>query len=115
MTRKTTKIIAPSHIELQQAKIAEKAAKKARRKQAEEGSEELRIKLTELIRKQIPQIEKDLSDMAPKERCDTIAKLAPYVLPRLVGQPVSNDTEESDTDELAELASRTAQTTELAN
>jgi len=108
MPRKNIKKIVPTQIEMQQAKIAEKAAKKARRKQAEEGSEELRIKLTELIKKQIPQIEQDLSDMTPKERCDTIAKLAPYVLPRLMGQAVSNDVDEPDTDELSVLANTTS-------
>ena len=108
MPRKATKSVSLSVIEKQQAKVAEKAAKKARRKQAEEGSEELRIKLTELIKKQIPQIEQDLSDMTPKERCDTIAKLAPYVLPRLMGQAVSNDADEPDTDELSVLANTTS-------
>lgn len=98
----------PTQLELQQKKVEEKAAKKARRKQAEEGSEELRIKLTELIKKQIPQIEKDLRDMTAKERCDTIAKLAPYVLPKLVGSATSSDTDEVETDELTELANRTS-------
>ena len=106
MPRKTRAIV-PTQIEMQQAKVAEKAAKKARRKQAEEGSEELRIKITDLIKKQIPQIEKDLADMTAKERCDVIAKLAPYAVPRLIGQAASSDSEEPETDELAELASRT--------
>lgn len=107
MPRKATKAVVPTQIELQQAKVAEKAAKKARRKQAEEGSEELRIKLTELIRKQIPQIEKDLANMTAKERCDTIAKLAPYVLPKLIQTPLPSDSDEPETNELTELANRT--------
>jgi hypothetical protein len=93
---------------MQQAKVAEKAAKKARRKQAEEGSEELRIKLTELIRKQLPQNEKDLAEMSAKERCDTIAKLAPYVLPKLIQKPMGEETDDVETNELAELANRTS-------
>lgn len=104
MPRKSTK---PTNIEQQQSKVAEKAAKKARRAQAEEGAEELRIKLTELIKKQVPQIEKDLESMTAKERCDTIAKLAPYVLPKLIGSPNSPDNEEAEVDELTELANRT--------
>ena len=104
MPRKSTK---PTNIEQQQLKVAEKAAKKARRAQAEEGAEELRIKLTELIKKQVPQIEKDLESMTAKERCDTIAKLAPYVLPKLIGSPNSPDNEEVEVDELTELANRT--------
>lgn len=104
MPRKSTK---PTTLEQQQMKVAEKAAKKARRKVAEEGAEELRIKLTELIRKEIPQIEEDLQKMTPKERCDTIAKLAPYVLPKLVDTGRNNDAEEPEVDELSELATRT--------
>ena len=109
MPRKTTKAVVPTQIQMQQAKVAEKAAKKARRKQAEEGSEELRIKLTELIRKQLPQIEKDLAEMTAKERCDTIAKLAPYVLPKLIQKPMGEETDDVDTNELAELANRTSE------
>ena len=105
MPRKSTK---PSNIEQQQIKVAEKAAKKARRAQAEEGAEELRIKLTELIKKQVPQIEEDLKAMTAKERCDTIAKLAPYVLPKLIGSPNAADSEEVEVDELTELANRTS-------
>ena len=110
MPRKTTKAVVPTQIEMQQAKVAEKAAKKARRRQAEEGAEELRIKLTELIKKQVPQIEKDLSEMTAKERCDTIAKLAPYVLPKLVQMPVNDGPDDEEKDELKELASRTTET-----
>ena len=110
MPRKTTKGAVPSQIELQQAKVAEKAAKKARRKQAEESAEELRINLTELIKKQIPQIEKDLKEMKPKDRCETIAKLAPYVLPKLVQAPVGEVQDDEEKDELKELASRTTGT-----
>lgn len=109
MPRKATKAVVPTQIQMQQAKVAEKAAKKARRKQAEEGSEELRIKLTELIRKQLPQIEKDLAEMTAKERCDTIAKLAPYVLPKLIQKPMGEETDDVDTNELAELANRTSE------
>jgi len=108
MPRKATKAVVPTQIQMQQAKVAEKAAKKARRKQAEEGSEELRIKLTELIRKQLPQIEKDLAEMSAKERCDTIAKLAPYVLPKLIQKPMGEETDDVETNELAELANRTS-------
>jgi hypothetical protein len=108
MPRKATKAVVPTQIQMQQAKVAEKAAKKARRKQAEEGSEELRIKLTELIRKQLPQIEKDLAEMTAKERCDTIAKLAPYVLPKLIQKPMGEETDDVETNELAELANRTS-------
>ena len=115
MPRKNTKAVVPSQIEMQQAKVAEKAAKRARRRQAEESSEELRIKLTELIRKQVPQIEKDLADMTAKERCDTIAKLAPYVLPKLVQIPVNDGPDEEEKDELKELASRTTDTSTLQN
>lgn len=108
MPRKITKPVVPTQLEMQQMKVAEKAAKKARRQQAEEGAEELRIKLTELIKKQIPQIEEDLRDMTAKERCDTIAKLAPYVLPKLIGAPQSGDIDDDENkDELAQLASRT--------
>lgn len=107
MPRKSTVKPAETNIQKQQMKVAEKAAKKARRAQAEEGAEELRIKLTELIKKQVPQIEKDLKDMTAKERCDTIAKLAPYVLPKLVGAPQLGDDEAVETDELSEMASRT--------
>lgn len=88
-------------------KVAEKAAKKARRQQAEESREDLQIKLTELIKKQLPEMEKDLKSMTPKERCDTIAKLAPYVLPKLVGAAISADPDEVEVDELTELANRT--------
>ena len=109
MPRKATKAVVPTQIQMQQAKVAEKAAKKARRKQAEEGSEELRIKLTELIRKQLPQIEKDLAEMTAKERCDTIAKLAPYVLPKLIQKPMGEEADDVDTNELAELANRTSE------
>lgn len=105
MPRKSTK---PTTLQLQQIKVNEKAAKKARRAQADESREELQIKLTELIKKQIPEIEKDLKAMTPKERCDTIAKLAPYVLPKLIGSPQNNDTEEAEVDELTELANRTS-------
>ena len=115
MTRKTNKAVVPTQIEMQQAKVAEKAAKKARRKQAEESSEELRIKLTDLIKKQIPQIEKDLDSMTAKERCDTIAKLAPYVLPKLIQTPVNDGPDEEEKDELKELASRTTGASALAN
>lgn len=104
----------PTQIEMQQAKVAEKAAKKARRKQMEENSEDLRIKLTELIREEIPQIKKDLAVMTAKDRCDTIAKLAPYVLPKLIQKPVNEGPEEEEKDELRELASRTTDTN-LAN
>lgn len=107
MPRKNVKAVVPTQIEMQKAKVAEKAAKKARRKQAEEGSEELRIKLTELIKKQIPQIEKDLKDMTAKERCDTIAKLAPYVLPKLIQKPEADGPDDVEVDELQELANRT--------
>ena len=99
---------------MQQAKVAEKAAKKARRKQMEENSEDLRIKLTELIREEIPQIKKDLAEMTAKDRCDTIAKLAPYVLPKLIQKRVNEGPEEEEKDELRELAGRTTDTN-LAN
>lgn len=92
---------------MQQAKVAEKAAKKARRKQMEDSSEDLRIKLTELIREELPQIKKDLASMTAKDRCDTIAKLAPYVLPKLIQKPVNDGPEEEEKDELKELANRT--------
>lgn len=108
MPKRIVKATEPTQIQKQQMKVAEKAAKKARRAQAEEGAEELRIKLTELIKKQVPQIEKDLQDMTAKERCDTIAKLAPYVLPKLVGAPQIGDLDETETDELSELARRTS-------
>ena len=108
MPRKSTKPVEPTQIQKQQMKVAEKAARKARRAQAEEGAEELRIKLTELIKKQVPQIEEDLKAMTAKERCDTIAKLAPYVLPKLIGSPNSPDTDEVEVDELTELANRTS-------
>jgi len=108
MPRKATKVIVPTQIQMQQAKVAEKAAKKARRKLADEGSEELRIKLTELIKKQLPQIEKDLMEMTAKERCDTIAKLAPYVMPKLMQAPVGDSADEDEKDELQELANRTS-------
>lgn len=114
MPRKNVKAIVPTQIEMQQAKVAEKAAKKARRKQMEENSEDLRIKLTELIREEIPQIKKDLAEMTAKDRCDTIAKLAPYVLPKLIQKPVNEGPEEEEKDELRELASRTTDTN-LAN
>ena len=114
MVRKIIKAVVPTQIEMQQAKVAEKAAKKARRKQMEENSEDLRIKLTELIREEIPQIKKDLAEMTAKDRCDTIAKLAPYVLPKLIQKPVNEGPEEEEKDELKELAGRTADTT-LAN
>lgn len=106
MPRKIVKAIVPTQIEMQQAKVAEKAAKKARRKQMEDSSEDLRIKLTELIREEIPQIKKDLESMTAKDRCDTIAKLAPYVLPKLIQKPVNDGPEEEEKDELRELASR---------
>ena len=108
MPRKSTRPVEPTAIQKQQMKVAEKAAKKARRQQAEEGAEELRIKLTELIKKQVPQIEEDLKKMTAKERCDTIAKLAPYVLPKLVGSLQTGDSEEVEVDELSELANRTS-------
>lgn len=114
MVRKIVKAVVPTQIEMQQAKVAEKAAKKARRKQMEENSEDLRIKLTELIREEIPQIKKDLAEMTAKDRCDTIAKLAPYVLPKLIQKPVNEGPEEEEKDELRELASRTTDTN-LAN
>lgn len=114
MPRKNVKAIVPTQIEMQQAKVAEKAAKKARRKQMEENSEDLRIKLTELIREEIPQIKKDLAEMTAKDRCDTIAKLAPYVLPKLIQKPVNEGPEEEEKDELRELAGRTTDTN-LAN
>lgn len=107
MPRKATKVVIPTQIEKQQAKVAEHAAKKARKKQVEESSEELRIKLTDLIHKQLPQIERDLADMTAKERCDTIAKLAPYVLPRLSDKRTGEEAAEQETDELSELATRT--------
>lgn len=107
MPKKIVKLEKPSVIQQQQMKVAEKAVKKARRAQAEEGAEELRIKLTELIKKQVPQIEEDLKAMTPKERCDTISKLAPYVLPKLVGSPNAIEGEEVEVDELTELATRT--------
>lgn len=113
MPRKIVKAIVPTQIEMQQAKVAEKAAKKARRKMMEENSEDLRIKLTELIREELPQIKKDLSEMSAKDRCDTIAKLAPYVLPKLIQKPVNDGPEEEEKDELKELASRTSDS--LAN
>ena len=108
MPRKATKVIVPTQIQMQQAKVAEKAAKKARKKQVEESSDELRIKLTELIHKQIPQIEKDLAEMTAKERCDTIAKLAPYVLPKLADKRTGEELNEPETDELTELANSTS-------
>lgn len=114
MPRKTTKAVVPTQIEMQQAKVAEKAAKKARRKQMEENSEDLRIKLTELIREEIPQIKKDLADMTPKERVDAVAKLAPYVLPKLIQKPVEDGPDDEEKDELRELAGRTTDTN-LAN
>ncbi len=114
MPRKIIKAVVPTQIEMQQAKVAEKAAKKARRKQMEENSEDLRIKLTELIREELPQIKKDLADMSAKDRCDTIAKLAPYVLPKLIQKPVNEGPEEEEKDELRELAGRTTDTA-LAN
>lgn len=109
MPRKIIKAVVPTQIEMQQAKVAEKAAKKARRKQMEENSEDLRIKLTELIREEIPQIKKDLAAMSAKDRCDTIAKLAPYVLPKLIQKPVNEGPEEEEKDELRELASQTTE------
>ena len=111
MVRKIIKAAVPTQIEMQQAKVAEKAAKKARRKQMEENSEDLRIKLTELIREEIPQIKQDLEKMTAKDRCDTIAKLAPYVLPKLIQKPVNDGPDEEEKDELKELASRTTDTT----
>ena len=108
MPRKIIKAVVPTQIEMQQAKVAEKAAKKARRKQMEENSEDL-IKLTELIREEIPQIKKDLAAMSAKDRCDTIAKLAPYVLPKLIQKPVNEGPEEEEKDELRELASQTTE------
>ena len=108
MVRKIVKAVVPTQIEMQQAKVAEKAAKKARRKQMEENSEDLRIKLTELIREEIPQIKKDLAEMTPKERVDALAKLAPYVLPKLVQKPVEDGPDDEEKDELRELAGRTA-------
>lgn len=111
--RKTSKAAEPTAIQKQQMKVAEKAAKKARRAQAEESREDLQIKLTELIKKQLPEIEKDLKSMTPKERCDTIAKLAPYVLPKLVGAAPVADADEGEVDELTELAQRT--TGQVAN
>lgn len=107
MPRKFVKATVPTQIELQQAKVAEKAAKKARRKQMEENSEDLRIKLTELIREELPQIKQDLASMTAKDRCDTIAKLAPYVLPKLIQKPVGEEPEEPEANELTELATRT--------
>ena len=107
MARKATRPVVPTQIELQQAKVAEKAAKKARRKQMEENSEDLRIKLTELIREELPQIKRDLEEMSAKDRCDTIAKLAPYVLPKLIQKPVAEEPDEPETNELTELATRT--------
>lgn len=107
MPRKIVKAVVPTQIEMQQAKVAEKAAKKARRKMMEENSEDLRIKLTELIREELPQIKKDLESMTAKDRCDTIAKLAPYVLPKLIQKPVNEGADEEEKDELKELASRT--------
>lgn len=107
MVRKTTKAVVPTQIEMQQAKVAEKAAKKARRKQMEENSEDLRIKLSELIREEIPQIKKDLAEMTPKERVDAVAKLAPYVLPKLIQKPVDDGPDDEEKDELRELAGRT--------
>lgn len=108
MPRKLPTKAEPTQIQQQQMKVAEKAAKKARRAQAEEGAEELRIKLTDLIKKQVPQIEKDLESMTAKERCDTIAKLAPYVLPKLVGAPQLGDDGDEEQDELSALATRTS-------
>lgn len=113
MVRKIVKAVVPTQIEMQQAKVAANAAKKARRKQMEENSEDLRIKLTELIREELPQIKQDLASMTAKDRCDTIAKLAPYVLPKLIQKPVGEDTDVEEKDELKELASRTTDT--LAN
>ena len=106
--KKTTRSAEPTLLQKQQMKVAEKAAKKARRAQAEESREDLQIKLTELIKKQIPQIEKDLEKMTAKERCDTIAKLAPYVLPKLVGAAPVSEAEEAEVDELTELTNRTS-------
>ena len=45
--------------------------------------------------------------MTAKDRCDTIAKLAPYVLPKLIQKPVADEPDEPETNELEELASRT--------
>lgn len=113
MPRKIVKAVVPTQLEMQQAKVAEKAAKKARRRQMEENSEDLRIKLTELIREELPQIKKDLAEMSPKERVDAVAKLAPYVLPKLIQKPVGEDLDVEEKDELKELAGRTSDT--LAN
>lgn len=113
MPRKIVKAVVPTQLEMQQAKVAEKAAKKARRRQMEENSEDLRIKLTELIREELPQIKKDLAEMSPKERVDAVAKLAPYVLPKLIQKPVGEDQDVEEKDELKELAGRTSDT--LAN
>jgi len=110
MPRKPARVVVPTQIEKQQAKVAEHAAKKARKKQVEESSDELRIKLTDLIHKQLPQIEKDLRDMTAKERCDVVAKLAPYVLPRLSDKRTPDEMNEPETDELSELANRTTDT-----
>lgn len=106
MPRKIIKPVEPKALEKQQQKVAEKAAKKARRAQSEESREDLQIKLTELIKKQLPKMEKDLENMTAKERCDTIAKLAPYVLPKLVAAPTVSEMEEAEVDELSELAAR---------
>ena len=106
MPRKANAVI-PTQIEKQQAKIAEHAAKKARKKQVEESSDDLRIKLTDLIHRQLPQIEKDLKEMKARERCDVVAKLAPYVLPRLADKRTAEEMTEPETDELSELANRT--------
>ena len=114
MVRKIVKAVVPTQIEMQQAKVAEKAAKKARRKQMEENSEDLRIKLTELIREEIPQIKKDLAEMTPKERVDALAKLAPYVLPKLIQKPVNDGPEEEEEDELKKLAGQNSDSA-LAN
>lgn len=114
MPRKQTRAIVPSQIELQQAKVAEKAAKKARRKLIEESREEVQLKLTELIKKKLPDIEKDLDAMTPKQRCDTIAALAPYVLPKMMQTPAITEETEAETDELSELA-ETKATNELKN
>ena len=106
MAKRITRPVVPSQIELQQAKVAEKAAKKARRKQMEENSEDLRIKLTELIREELPKIKEDLENMSAKDRCDTIAKLAPYVLPKLIQKPVGEEPDEPEVNELDELAGK---------
>lgn len=81
-----------------------------KRRDAEEKSEHLRVKVTALLEKSLSEIESDLAEMSPKERWDTLSKLAPYAMRKL--QPADTNIRkpaDDDEDELTRMAKKVVQ------